>query len=529
MLATEENPLGTKPLGRLLFSLAVPTVVANIVNALYNIVDQIFIGQGVGTLGNAATSVAFPLTTICLALGLMLGLGAAAGFNLELGQANAAGANAALRHGHEERAKLIVGSSVGAMVVAGVIILILVRIFLMPMLRVFGATDTILPYAAEYAGITSWGIPFFLFTMGTNPIVRADRSPRYSMVAIITGAVANIILDPVFIFVFNWGIAGAAWATVISQVMSALILGAYFPRFRSVRLELRDFIPRPQYVLHTCKLGINSLIFQSSTLLVQITMNNVLRLYGENTVYGSDIPIAVCGIVMKINVIFIALMIGLISGAQPICSYNYGAGRYSRVRHTVKLFTIWALIIGTFSWSLFQLFPDKIFLLFGKAGGDELYFEYAERFMRTFLFFTFLNGVQICSATFFPAIGKPVRGAFLSFSKQILIFMPLVLILPEFYGLDGVMYAQPVTDLLAFIMAASFLAYEMHIMPKEDVRVRYEHDPAAEGDTDEPAVNGCLTDTDEPAVNGRLADADEPAVNGRLTDADEPKEDVHHE
>lgn len=488
-----ENPLGTKPLGRLLFSLAVPTVIANVVNALYNIVDQIFIGQGVGTLGNAATSIAFPLTTICLAMGLMLGLGAAAGFNLELGQANAA-ADPLLRHDHEERAKEIVGSAVSAMVIVGIIIMILVRLFLTPMLKVFGATENILPLAEEYAGITLWGIPFFLFMMGTNPIVRADRSPKYSMAAVVIGAVINIILDPLFIFVCGWGIAGAAWATVISQVISAVMLAVYFTRFQSVQFELRDFLPHcteveedaedelgetnsetlralREYirtVLYVCKLGINSLIFQSSTVLVQITLNNMLRIYGANSIYGSDIPIAVCGIVLKVNVIFISLMIGLIAGAQPICSYNYGAGKYSRVHGTVRLFTKWAVIIGTFSWAIFELFPDKIFLLFGNAGGDQLYFEYAERFMRTFLFFTFINGLQVCSATFFPAIGKPLRGALISFSKQILIFMPLVLILPHFYGLDGIMYAQPVTDLLSFIMAVSFLAYEMHIMPRED-------------------------------------------------------------
>ena len=214
-----ENPLGTKPLGRLLFSLAIPTVIANVVNALYNIVDQIFIGQGVGTLGNAATSVAFPLTTVCMALGLMLGLGAAAGFNLELGQGNAAGRNDALRKAHEERAKEIVGAAVSAMLISGVVILILVKLFLRPLLTAFGATENILPYAEDYAGITSWGIPFFLFMMGANPLVRADRNAKYAMTAVITGAVLNMILDPLFIFVFGWGISGAAWATVLGQIV----------------------------------------------------------------------------------------------------------------------------------------------------------------------------------------------------------------------------------------------------------------------------------------------------------------------
>ena len=477
-----ENPLGTKPLGRLLFSLAIPTVIANVVNALYNIVDQIFIGQGVGTLGNAATSVAFPLTTVCMALGLMLGLGAAAGFNLELGQGNAAGKNDALRKAHEERAKEIVGAAVSAMLISGVVILILVKLFLRPLLTAFGATENILPYAEDYAGITSWGIPFFLFMMGANPLVRADRNAKYAMAAVITGAVLNMILDPLFIFVFGWGISGAAWATVISQVVSAVMLALYFSKFKSVDFVIKDFIPvvsagddypvdrsLGEYirtVLHICKLGFNSLIFQMSTLIVQVTMNNMLRIYGERSIYGADTPIAVAGIVMKINVIFIALMIGLISGAQPICSYNYGAGKYQRVRGTVKLFTLWALIIGVFSWVLFELFPEQFISLFGRADGDELYFEYAKRFMRTFLFFVFLNGIQICSATFFPSIGKAGRGAFLSFSKQILFMIPLLLILPAFYGLDGVMYAQPAADALSFILAVTFLIHEMMVMPK---------------------------------------------------------------
>ena len=479
----KENPLGTKPLGRLLFSLAVPTAIANVINALYNIVDQVFIGQGVGTLGNAATSVSFPLTTICLALGLMLGLGGAAGFNLELGMSSAYALGTPRRTEHEERARTIAACAVSAMTIGGIIILVVVRLFLNPMLTLFGATEQIMPFAEQYAGITSWGIPFLIFSTGTNPIVRADRSPRYSMTAVIIGAVLNIILDPLFIFSFGWGIAGAAWATVISQVVSAVILGAYFPRFQSVHFSIRDFIPwmaegMPgsaaslisyiKTVLHVCKLGFNSLIFQSSNLLVQVVMNNMLRIYGAQTIYGAEMPIAVAGIVMKINIIFVSLMIGLISGAQPICSYNYGAGKYSRVRGTVKLFMIWALIIGSFSWCLFQLFPGQIISLFGTGGRDKLYFEYAERFMRVFLFFVFLNGMQICSATFFPSIGKPARGALLSFTKQILILIPLLILLPRMYGLDGVMYAEPLTDIISFLIAIIFLIHEMMIMPKED-------------------------------------------------------------
>ncbi|MDO4168814.1 MAG: MATE family efflux transporter [Lachnospiraceae bacterium] len=454
----KENPLGTQPLGKLLFSLAFPAIIANVVNSLYNIVDQIFIGQGVGKLGNAATSIAFPLTTICMAIGLTVGLGSASGFNLNLGNKD------------EEKAKKIAGSATSFLVICGVIIFVIVRIFLEPLLHIFGATENIMPYAIEYTGITSFGIPFLLFSTGFNPLVRADRSPKYSMAAIVIGAVLNTILDPVFIFVFDLGIAGAAWATVISQILSALILLAYFPRFKSVHFQLEDFIPQISEIFLICKLGMNSFIFQFSNLLVQITLNNVLRIYGEQTVYGADTPIAVAGIMMKINSIFIALIIGLINGAQPICSYNYGAKKYARVRHTVKLFLTAAVIISTVVWVVFETFPQPIISLFGSGEADELYFEYAIRFMRVYLFFVFLNGVQICSATFFPSIGKAAKGAILSFSKQIIFLIPLMLILPKFFGLDGVMYAQPITDLLAFIMAVIFLVDEFRKMPKEDVR-----------------------------------------------------------
>ncbi|MBR1741688.1 MAG: polysaccharide biosynthesis C-terminal domain-containing protein, partial [Lachnospiraceae bacterium] len=259
----EENPLGTRPVGKLLFSLAIPAIIANVVNALYNIVDQIFIGQGVGYLGNAATSVAFPLTTICMAIGLMVGLGSASGFNLELGRKN------------EEKAKKISGTAAGVLVISGIVICILVRIFLSPLLRAFGATDQIFSYAKTYAGITSLGIPFFLFSTGTNPLVRADRSPAYSMAAIVIGAVLNMILDPLFIFTFGMGIAGAAWATVISQVVSAVILMLYFPRFRSVHFRFTDFFPTWSGIKTICGLGFNSLIFQTSNLIVQVTLNNV--------------------------------------------------------------------------------------------------------------------------------------------------------------------------------------------------------------------------------------------------------------
>lgn len=434
-----QNPLGNQGIPKLLLSLAVPAVVANVVNALYNIVDQIFIGHGVGYLGNAATNIAFPITTICMAIGLMTGLGAASNFNLELGRGNL------------EKAKRVAGAAAGLLLVCGVLLCIVIRIFLKPMMLAFGATDQILGYAMEYTGITSFGIPFFLFSTGVNPLVRADGSATYSMAAIVSGAVLNTILDPLFIFGFGMGIAGAAWATVISQVLSALLLAAYFIRFKTVKFERKDFIPRPSAVGLIVSLGFSSFAFQFSTMIIQITTNNLLHIYGTTSDYGSDIPIAVAGIVVKVNVIFISIVMGIVQGSQPICGYNYGARNYRRVRETARVLFTSTFAISTLVWVGFQCFPVQIVSLFGD--GDALYFEFAAKYMRVFLFCTFLNGIQIAGATFFPAIGKALKGAVLSLTKQLIFLLPLLLLLPRAMGLDGIMYATPIADLAAFTVA----------------------------------------------------------------------------
>ena len=341
----ELNPLGYKPIGKLLKSLAIPAIIANLVNALYNVVDQIFIGQRVGYLGNAATNIAFPITTICLAIGLTLGIGGASNFNLELGK------------GYPEKSKHTAGTAASTLIIIGIILCISVRIFLEPLVISFGATDKILEYSMEYTGITSYGIPFLLFSIGVNPLVRADGNAKYSMIAIVIGAILNTILDPLFMFVYNWGIAGAAWATVISQVISALLLLIYFPRFKSVKFSLNDFIPQLHYLKRIISLGFASFIYQFSNMIVLVTTNNLLKIYGKNSIYGSDIPIAVFGIVMKINVIFIAIVLGLVQGAQPIFGFNYGAKNYHRVRETMRLLLKVTFSIATILFIVFQVFP----------------------------------------------------------------------------------------------------------------------------------------------------------------------------
>lgn len=455
-MTTIENPMGTQPIKKLLMQLAIPAMIANVVNALYNIVDQIFIGQGVGYLGNAATNIAFPITTICLALGLMTGVGAASNFNLELGRKEV------------EKARRIAGTAVVQLMVMGIAVCVLVQIFLAPLMQLFGATDQIFNYAMEYSRITAYGIPFFLFSTGFNPLVRSDGRATFSMMAIIAGAVLNTVLDPIFIFVFQMGIAGAAWATVISQMVSALLLFAYIPKFRSVKFQWEDFIPHMKQVEAIAALGLTSFIFQISALIVQIVSNNLLKTYGAMSIYGSEIPIAVGGIVSKVFVIFIALIIGMTQGVQPIVGYNYGAKYYERVRQTIFLALKIGFVLSFVTWAVFEIFPLQIIELFGN--GNDLYFEFGVRYMRYFMMFLFINGITILITTFFPAIGKAKTGAFLSLARQLLILLPVMLLMTYIFGIEGMIFATPVSDVIALLLCVYFFKRELHdIHMKEEV------------------------------------------------------------
>ncbi len=451
-MSKEINNLGEGSVGKLLYKLAVPAIVANIVNALYNVVDQIFIGQGVGYLGNAATNIAFPLVTLCLAIGLMIGIGSAANLNLELGRKN------------YEKAKKIVGTSANLLVIIGTIIWIIVILFLKQLMIMFGATEQILSYAMQYTGITSFGVPFLLIAIGINPLVRADGSPKYSMYAIIVGAILNTILDPIFIFVFNMGIAGAAIATVISQIVSATILVFYFTKFKSVKLEKKDFKLNLSISKSIFSLGMASFIFQFSTMIVQVVTNNMLKIYGAATKYGSDIPIASAGVVMKVNIIYFAIVIGLVQGAQPILGFNYGAKNYKRVRETTKILIESAVITATIMTLIFQIFPRQIVSLFGS--GNEEYMNFAVRFMRMYLSMLILGSIFTVSLTFFSAIGKAKKGTIISLSKQVIFLLPLTIILPIFWGVTGVIIAGPVSDILAFTLCIILVKDEFKKMPK---------------------------------------------------------------
>lgn len=449
------NPLAEEKIGRLIARFAVPAIISMLVGSLYNIVDQIFIGQGVGMLGNAATNIAFPVSIICTATALLLGIGSASNYNLEAGA------------GRNDRAAEIAGNGLAMLVICGVVIGAVVLIFLNPLLHLFGVTKEILPYAQDYTGITAIGIPFLILTTGGNHLIRADRSPTYSMTCMLTGAILNTILDPLFIFVFHWGIKGAATATVIGQVVSGLMVIYYFSKKRKMDLKRSMFVPKAGYLKMIVSLGMASCINQIAMAIVQITMNNTLRYYGAQSMYGSEIPLACVGVISKVNMVFMAIAIGISQGCQPIWGFNYGAHNYDRVREAYKKAFAICIVLGVVFFGCFQLFPRQIVSIFGS--GSEAYFHFAERYFRIFMFVTFLNGIQPMSSGFFTSIGKSKLGIVVSLTRQIIFLLPLILIFPLFMGIDGVMYAGPIADGAAALVAIIFAEREMKALQQGNV------------------------------------------------------------
>ena len=448
------NPLATEDLNRLIAKFAIPAIISMLVSSLYNIVDQIFIGQGVGMLGNAATNIAFPISIICTATALLLGIGSASNFNLESGR------------GNHEKAAGIAATGLSMLMICGTVISIVVLSFLEPLLHVFGVTREILPYALDYTGITAFGIPFLILTTGGNHLIRADRSPTYSMACMLTGAILNTILDPIFIFVFHWGIRGAALATVISQVVSGGFVIFYFIKKRHMKMSLNMMRPRRAFVKAIASLGMASCVNQIAMAAVQILMNNTLRHYGAQSVYGADIPLACVGVISKVNMVFMAICIGISQGCQPIWGFNYGAKNYKRVREAYRKAATVCLTVGLICFLCFQIFPRPIVSIFGS--GSEEYFQFAERYLRIFMFMTFVNGIQPMSSGFFTSIGKAKLGIIMSLTRQILFLLPLIIIFPLIMGIDGVMYAGPIADGAAAIVAITLAFRELKKM-KEDV------------------------------------------------------------
>ena len=443
----KENILENEKITKLIKKFSIPCIISLLVNSLYNIVDQIFIGWGVGYLGNGATNVVFPLTMICLAFALMFGDGASSYLSLKLGEKK-----------KEEAAKGVMNGIIMSIIMA-VVFLIVTLIFLPQILNIFGCTDNLREYALKYGGIITSGLPFMIIGTTLNSIIRADGSPNYAMFTMVLGAVLNTILDPIFIFIFKMGVEGAAIATIFSQFVTFIINIFYIKKFKSISINKETIKLKFNIIRKIVTLGISSFITQMSFVFVMGVENNLLGKYGMETKFGSEIPITVFGIVMKISQILNSIIIGIAAGTQPIVGYNYGARKFDRVKETLKIVLKISLIISTIAFILFQLIPDKLISIFGN--GNENYMEFACLAFRTYLLLCICNGIQIPSGIFFQAIGKSSRSAILSLSRQILFLIPAMIILSNIFGLMGVLYSGPVADGIAFILAVIFLLIEV--------------------------------------------------------------------
>lgn len=454
-MENEENILGKEKIGKLIRKFSIPCIISLLVNSLYNIVDQIFIGWGVGYLGNGATNVVFPLTMICLAFSLMFGDGASAYLSLKLGEKK------------KEEAGKGVANGIAMSVIIALIMCIITLGFLPQLLNVFGCTDNLREYALKYGYIIAIGLPFMMIGTTLNSIIRADGNPKYAMTSMVSGAILNTMLDPIFIFVFKMGVEGAAIATVISQILTFIINICYIKKFKSVTLNKESFKIKASVARKVAMLGISSFITQMSIVVVMAFENNLLGKYGGQSKFGSEIPITVLGIVMKISQILNSIIIGIAAGAQPIIGYNYGAGKYDRVKRTLKTVLGLSVIISTIAFILFQTIPDKLISIFGS--GDANYMEFACIAFRTYLMLVICNGIQIPSGIFFQAIGKSVKSAVLSLSRQILFLIPAMVTFGKLWGIDGILYAGPFADGLAFLIASTLLILEVkHLRNNEN-------------------------------------------------------------
>mgnify|MGYP004580612405 CR=1 FL=1 len=450
----EENVLGKEKISKLIIRFSIPCIISMLVNALYNIVDQIFIGQGVGYLGNGATNVVFPLVMIGLAFSLMFGDGASAYLSLKLGEKK------------KKEAEVGIGNGILLSTIVSLIFTAITLIFLPQLLKIFGCTSNLEEFAMAYGKIIAIGFPFSMIGTTLNSIIRADGSPKYAMISMVTGAVLNTILDPIFIFVFHKGVEGAAVATVISQILTFVLNIAYLKRFKTIKLSKDCFKLKASVGKKVSALGISSFITQMSIVCVMTAENNLLGKYGADSKFGSEIPITVLGIVMKINQILNSIIIGIAAGSQPILGYNYGAKKYDRVKQTLKIVLGSSVVISTIALILFQTIPDKLILIFGS--GDANYMEFACLAFRTYLLLCIFNGVQIPSGIFFQAIGKSTKSAILSLSRQIVILIPAMIILSKIFGVMGVLIAGPVADGIAFVLAAFFLIKEVKCLKLTD-------------------------------------------------------------
>lgn len=444
------NPLGTEKISRLLVQFAIPAILSSLLGAVYNLTDQVFIGQRIGYLGNAATTVAAPITVVCGAVALLFGIGATVHFNILQGKGKT---REALGYG---------GGGISMLVISGVVLMAVTLAFTVPILYLFGANQEVLPLAKTYLRITALGIPFLLLTTGGTLLVRADGSPKYTLLCSAVGVGANIVLDFLFLYPLGMGVEGAALATILGQVLSGLMVVRYLGHMKTGPLKREDFRVKKDRVGNMVKIGSAASLNQVAMLLSQIVLNSSLRHYGDLSVYGSSEVLAAAGVVAKVNMIFYSVIIGFSIGCEPIMGFNYGAKSFARVRETYRKTLLFVVVIGAVEFLCFWLFPNQLLSIFGE--GTTAYGAFALQYMHIFMFMVAINGVAPVTMNMLSSTGNAKRGTIISLTRQIFLFIPLLLILPLFLNLDGVLYAGPTADFLAMVIALLVVRPELKKM-----------------------------------------------------------------
>lgn len=437
--------LAEQPIGKLMLKFSIPCIMSLLVSALYNIVDQIFIGRGVGYLGNGATNVVFPITIIALAIALLIGDGCAAYLSICQGKKD------------EDSAHRCVGSGIGLILLCSILMTLVFYLFQEQILWGFGATENNIDYAREYFRCIVLGIPFFMFANSLNSIIRADGSPQFAMISTLIGCIINVILDPIAIFVLHWGMFGAALATITGQIVSALLALYYLFHTKSFRLRKSSFRRSGPVLKRVLPLGVSSFLTQVSIVIIMAVMNNVLVRYGAESKYGADIPLTVVGIVMKVFQIVISVVVGIAAGSQPIVGYNYGAGHSIRVKKIFRTMILAELCVGLAATLCFECFPLQIIAIFGSE--DSLYNEFAVLAFRIYLSTISLCCIQKATSIFLQSLGKPVLSMGLSLLRDFLLSVPLVLLLPAALGVTGALYSAPIADTVSFIAVLVIIRY----------------------------------------------------------------------
>lgn len=437
--------LGKEKISKLLLNFSIPCIISMLVGALYNIVDQIFIGWGVGYLGNTATNIVYPFTVIALSLALLFGDGASALFSLSLGSKD------------DKKVSKSIGNAVITLVLVSLVLTLFGFIFKGNILKLFGVTEASFDFANDYLTVILIGIPFYVIGQGLNGIIRADGSPRYAMIATLSGAILNIILDPIAIFALGMGIKGAAIATIVGQIVTFILIVLYFRKSKKFKLSKDSLKLDKEVIKREALLGVSSFITQISIVLVIAVCNNLVVKYGSLSKYGADIPLSAIGIVMKVFGIVIALVIGTSIGGQPIIGFNYGAGNKKRVKETFNLIIRTNLSVGVIAFIIFQVFPQAIINIFGSE--SELYNEYALYCFRIYLSGITLTCITKTCSIYLQAIGKSFKSMFISVMRDVVLFIPALVVLAKMFGIVGMLWAALVADVIAFIIAI-FMTFE---------------------------------------------------------------------